>query len=948
MKLTVNLQSSCVRVLLHCREFKDKHTLEPLFGIDPLTKYADALPLEARSQIHLVEVVIHNLVTYSGTRGEALLELLSVLRDKREQAQAEWKQLDELCKQVSFYLSSLATEKEPAVAENRTRESENRELREAIENYRLDGRQPSELSTEDWIAQANDNYYEWAFRIALAVFNGAPWDLCVETAMDLAKRVASLESPLVTPDISAAPSSMPSPLKLLASVHGELVDSGTFRAVKAKQPQVARPVLNYVWDEYTRRDLLIDWLSDLVVSRNSIKRIRGSIAAGLLMLNNFDSVQRSLLNRWVHGEDQRDYRKAIGRALGVVAEEGGLLTNVRQLLKSWALSSEQVFRWAAARAYIFVGIRCPIDEVITQWKIIADAEDVGTATINFESFRWIFVNQLHISLLDGMERFFLNAAEVPEIRRTAFVEGVVSFKRWADEEQRENAEVGKDDADSQLTFGLGLLMSIKLARMNVPTAGHESSWPPILLTLFDPEESDSVYAQSLLAVFEQILLDAASQPTALDLLRNWLTRVEMNPEFKGNLRRFLGDLLKRDRLQGSIHRLVAMHLDLWSPQSHFRIRSQHPDLSHVKNAIIVVDGSESARPYWIEIRSLALELGSAFSDSAAKVYVLSDGEARTLTDLAEIKPDLATRSRPACSLIAPILRDVVEPQQQVDALIVIGNGEIFDLSDWVGHPAIDCWILVRMGPEPLIPKSEKRIDELSTNLPELVYDRLFVPTPKEAHYARSVRSTRVVDDKWRVDQTGFPIVRVDPLQSYVHLFPIAKVQFERFLTSGTSSLCADEQYAELLKENARISYRALDQSKYEQLFLTGIKPEECKQFGSWLGNDYVLPDDREWLACYDWLARHPITDVPAGISDEAFSIWQTITALRAPTNLLELSLMSEGVKEWVTISGNRDKHGGLGCPVIRFQTLNRNPRQLVNLTTSQIRVSAYGFRLLKR
>jgi hypothetical protein len=102
--LTVSLQQACVRVLKQCREFRDTHTLEPLFGIYPLSRYVNALPLDPQSQVHLIEVVIHNLVSFPATHGEPLLELLSVLRAKRDPSAADWKELDELWKQVSFHL----------------------------------------------------------------------------------------------------------------------------------------------------------------------------------------------------------------------------------------------------------------------------------------------------------------------------------------------------------------------------------------------------------------------------------------------------------------------------------------------------------------------------------------------------------------------------------------------------------------------------------------------------------------------------------------------------------------------------------------------------------------------------------------------------------------------------------------------------------------------------
>lgn len=106
--LTVSLQQSCVRLLKQCWEFRDRHTLEPLFGIYPLSRYGNAIPLEPTTQLHLIEVVIHNLMTYPATRGEPLLELLTVLRDKRDPMAPDWKDLDELCKQITGYFRSKA------------------------------------------------------------------------------------------------------------------------------------------------------------------------------------------------------------------------------------------------------------------------------------------------------------------------------------------------------------------------------------------------------------------------------------------------------------------------------------------------------------------------------------------------------------------------------------------------------------------------------------------------------------------------------------------------------------------------------------------------------------------------------------------------------------------------------------------------------------------------
>jgi hypothetical protein len=104
--LTLNLHNICVRVLRRCRELSDRHTLKALFGIYPLSRYLNAIPLEAESQVQLIEALIHNLVSYPGTKGQPLLDLLSILRDKREPTEPDWTDLNEVWQQLDKYLQS--------------------------------------------------------------------------------------------------------------------------------------------------------------------------------------------------------------------------------------------------------------------------------------------------------------------------------------------------------------------------------------------------------------------------------------------------------------------------------------------------------------------------------------------------------------------------------------------------------------------------------------------------------------------------------------------------------------------------------------------------------------------------------------------------------------------------------------------------------------------------
>ncbi len=105
--LTVGLQQACVRTLMQCREFTDKSTLESLFGIEPLARYATVLPLEARSRVQMIEVIIHNLLTYPSMNGQPLLDLVTVLRDKRDEKDSQRKELDDLLQSVRHYVNDL-------------------------------------------------------------------------------------------------------------------------------------------------------------------------------------------------------------------------------------------------------------------------------------------------------------------------------------------------------------------------------------------------------------------------------------------------------------------------------------------------------------------------------------------------------------------------------------------------------------------------------------------------------------------------------------------------------------------------------------------------------------------------------------------------------------------------------------------------------------------------
>lgn len=941
MGITVTLQKACLTVLMQCWEFKDRASLDPLFGIEPLTRYAKALPIEAQSQEHLITLVIHRLVTYPATKGEPLRDLVGVLRDKRNQEEAEWKQLDELFKQVNIYLGSLV-EKDP----------EDRKFHEAIRNYQIGetgAETDSESEAKRWIATVSEQPEEWAFRVALTVFNGSPWDACIEAALDLAKLVPPAHS---TPLESAPPPldrpQMRNRHDLLDEAGAELVSGPTCRIVKFKKPQLTRVVLDYVWDEYTHRQILIEWLSGLVVSPDFNKRLGAAIATGLLMLTNFDSIWRRVLLNWADAESNRSFhRAAIGRSLGVVAEEGTRLTEVRNLLNAWSQSSEQPLRWAAARAYIYVGGLCPIDEVIANWRQIAQAEDYSVIAIRFGDFFGASINPLHVSLLDAMEKFFLNIIENSDKWQEEFAEGLAGFKRWSDDEERAaTREPSEEDDERHTVFGFGLLMFIKVARILVPGKRDSLSGAPVLLTLVDVTAPTSLNRQRLSELFERMLRDQAAQPIALDLLRIWLESVEREPQYEPQMRAVLDDLLARAEPGNEMRRLIGINLDLWSPRSRFQLHETGADIAHLRQVVLVVDSSESAVPFWTETRSIAFAIGSAFAEPIKpQVYLLSDEQPHTLLSLADIEPTFQNAPN---SLIAPAMHDVVRRKQPVDALILIGNGEVFDLIDWLGEPLVKRWVVVRSGPDSLVTSGAAGVDEVHGDSLATIFERLCLPSISPTRTTPMSTTALLDDPQWRIDRAGYPMILVKPLGAYLHLFPITKSQFERFLATEKESGWGDDKYGEVLQLNPRMSYRATESTRFERLLLTGIKPAEATAFGNWLGTEFSLPDKQQWLAAFDWMETQPVPNPPSGTAEDAVAIWELLSRSRSVRTLLDLSLMAEGVKEWVNLGGKTEHFGALGRPVRRFDTLNRDARLLSTGNSTDTRLKPFGFRLLAR
>ena len=197
------------------------------------------------------------------------------------------------------------------------------------------------------------------------------------------------------------------------------------------------------------------------------------------------------------------------------------------------------------------------------------------------------------------------------------------------------------------------------------------------------------------------------------------------------------------------------------------------------------------------------------------------------------------------------------------------------------------------------------------------------------------------------DVLGFPIVHVGALDLWMSLLPITKVQFERFIAEENSF--GDSWYDEVLNISPRHSWRNIASDDRESLFVTAIFPPEALAFAAWLGKDFDLPTREEWSRIYQLMQRTPLpiqllqacTSHPV-----AKSIVDSILSQVEPSNMAQMSLLQDGIIEWVY---QGQEFAGLGKPRARFLSTVFNPEVDEPLRPPRnVRSRYFGFRLVRR
>jgi hypothetical protein len=800
----------------------------------------------------------------------------------------------------------------------------------------------SKIPPADWIDASQSSPSEFALRIAMLVFHGGSWDRCVAGFRALEEVVSTTSS---VPDATQAPAEPatkpPSISAGVASAGARLDQNGSDKTIRIDGVD-RQAVLDHVWAAQYHRSALCLWFRSLATSRDREVRYRVAGVIGVLFARNSESIRREVLEPWAHQHEQAAaLRVTIAIALRVAVEEPNGATTVENLLRLWGRSNRSL-KWAAARALIYVTRAKGLRDAIRSLRAILESEG-DVVHIRGIGSRWfVGTDGFRASMIDAVEKLVLHVVATTDAHSGVLVETLEECDQWIGDDRIVNGDAPQGDASKpgrNLPPGNGLLVTVRIARLKLPDSTGTLEQPLLLAV----PHVDAEYYDRVGRSLSRLLDNPLTCDAVLQVLSEWVAMCSDRSELAPRLQEALDSILKQVGDPGRTRRLFAQNFEVYSPQVRFAPHLGLREIPVTGRVLVVLDASSSARPFWPEIRNLGGELCARLPSTTERtVFLLSSAVAADISS-----PNLAAPEGEAdgrVGLLAPIMRGI-EPLPAVPTtVVIIGSGEIYDLVDWVDHPSVDRWILIRSGPDRL--SSDARVQKYcieSERFEDLV-EHLSISWPPAPREVPTRRIGGTLGDAWRVDRSGFPLRYMRPLGGFFQFFPVAKSLFERYLVSPDCKDWDDARYEKVLETNPRSSWADAPRAEVSRLLLSGILPDEAEAFAEWAGLGARLLSADEWLRCCDDLEQQPVEDPPPGLSVDAMAMWDCIVDSLNPANLLALSLMDRGTRELVRQSPGMH-YGALGSPVDPSRTTNRDPRQCIDMPPSPSRRLGCGIRL---
>jgi hypothetical protein len=557
MPLSGELSLRCQRLLIRFDDFDSHQSLKTIFiKAAELKEYETDLP-EATSRRDRVNKVMAFLLDKYSSRGSVFVLFLNELFSQVPKEDERYTELKELVPLVAIALSS--------------RDYEYRKVVEEFDFGNSTATPAAENDAEQWFEAARESGIdELAFRIALVVLNGAEYKAFSRAY----KNLAALLSQSFTDEEddkqkeTPARKSLPIPEskrlrnagaqrleKQVEVTSGSARETISLEVVELCDPNTQLPLLSYFWRDYSFcRNEVTEWLTDLAAGQTADIRIRVAVGVGAIAINNFASIRDAILNRWAQGEEHSaEYRAAVGRALGVAIQDENRTGEVAALLRLWSASDNYFLRWAAARAYLYVGLSLAPGDAVRQWRTIASSEEPHFYSPVNDRF---YINPLILSLLDAMRTFFITALDTPSDVDEVFRGAVTELRDWVTE-----------DVKQDQTARYSLMLFTMLMQMNRTNQTSDAA-STVLLSLIDVADPEAAYFKDLVEIFYLAMRDEITLGDVRDQLEQWVGQIDGGAACnEDRLLALLRAVIKREQPRTRLRELMTYYLGKWKQKA---------------------------------------------------------------------------------------------------------------------------------------------------------------------------------------------------------------------------------------------------------------------------------------------------------------------------------------------------------------------------------------------
>ena len=122
------------------------------------------------------------------------------------------------------------------------------------------------------------------------------------------------------------------------------------------------------------------------------------------------------------------------------------------------------------------------------------------------------------------------------------------------------------------------------------------------------------------------------------------------------------------------------------------------NISSSGKVIIILDAGESAAKHWDRIVEIGRDIGFRISAEIRKEYYVLGNSKLFPEGSLEFPAKIRSDNQHRGSFISPVLENI---QGVADKIVVVGNGEIYDLEDWAGEGFDDSFLFINVGDDPL-------------------------------------------------------------------------------------------------------------------------------------------------------------------------------------------------------------------------------------------------------